>query len=179
MTVRDTSLLAYRQKRRSLTLGSDWDRVLAILEEMGPMDDVGICNTLNRKEQVTLKPKRQKRRWTINLITPRRGELVEMELVEDLGRFKRPTRRQPVHIWRARCDNREPAGWKRVEEKELPERRKPPAEIKRQRAERTEKIQQPILRRLRASEAGRVLREYRKVKGRKQMVKTGQGLLFA
>lgn len=143
MTIRDTSLLAYERKRQSLTLGSDWDRVLAILEEMGPMDDVGICNALNRKEQVTLKPKRQKRKWTINLITPRRGELVDMGMVKDLGRFKRPTRNRPVHIWRARCDSRIPAGWKRVEDEEV--HRKPVAQIQRQRAERTEEIQRPIL----------------------------------
>lgn len=175
MPVRDTSLIAYEQKRASLSKDSDQDKVLAILEEMGPMDDVGIENALNRKEQVTLKPKYKKRKWTINLVTPRRGELVDMGLVEDLGQFKRPTRRRPVHLWRARCDSRIPAGWTKLQAKEVP--RKTPQEVRRQRDRRTERAERPILRSLWVSEAGRVLREHRRVKGRKQTIKTGQGLL--
>ena len=175
--VRDTSLSAYEKKRASLTKDSDQDAVLAILEEVGPMDDVQLLGALNKKERVTLKPKRQRRKWTINLITPRRGELVALGLVEDLGKYKRPGRKYPVHLWRARCDSRQPVGWSKIETSELPAPRKPPEVIRRQQAERTEEIERPILNRLRVSEAGRVLREHRRVKGRKTTARTGQGLL--
>jgi acyl-CoA synthetase (AMP-forming)/AMP-acid ligase II len=91
------------------------DRLLAILEEIGPADDLRICEALNQKEAKTIKPKYLKHLWPINEVTPRRGELVGMRLVEDMGKFQHPDRRCPIHLWRVCGDKRGPAGyWIRI-----------------------------------------------------------------
>ncbi len=107
--IKDTSLLAFEARRK--TLAPDQDAVLSILEEIGPAADKRILEALNQKEQAAFKPKIKRRKWTINLVTPRRGELVEMKLVRDLGKFRHPSRKAAVHIWRVAGDDREPVGW--------------------------------------------------------------------
>jgi hypothetical protein len=98
----------------SLELGSDESRVLAVLEEIGPACDRRILEALNQKEAAAMKPRSERRHWTINAVTGRRNGLVEKELIDDLGTFKKEGHRA-VHLWRAKGDSREPVGWKRIE----------------------------------------------------------------
>ncbi len=174
--VRDTSLIAYYEKVRK-SLEPDEDAVFAILLEIGPAHDRRILEALNQKEQKTRKPKRQKRKWEINQVTARRNRLLGKGVIEDLGTHdgRWHDKVKTYHIWRVRFDKRQPIGWVKLPGKEI--LRKQPAQTKRQRDQRTERAEQPILAKLRVSEAGRVLREHRRVKGQKQTVKTGQGLL--
>lgn len=106
MTVRDTSRLSFEEKRKNL--GPDQDAVFSILEEIGPADDKGIHEALNQKEQKTLKPKKLRRIWGINEISPRRGELHNLRLIKDLGVFKHHERKRQVHLWCISGDNRQP-----------------------------------------------------------------------
>ena len=117
MPVRDTSLVVFEKKKELDRLGHDQDAVLSILEEIGPADDLRILEALNQKEATTYKSKAARRIWTINCITPRRGELVMMGLVCDMGRFKHPDRCMAVHLWRITGDNREPLDWMPAEQK--------------------------------------------------------------
>ena len=73
MTVRDTSREAFEVVREKL--GADQSAVLAVLDEIGPADDRRILEALNQKEAADYKPKAARRTWTINIVTPRRGEL--------------------------------------------------------------------------------------------------------
>lgn len=113
MPVRETSRAALETNREHLE--PNQDAVLVILDEIGPADDLRICEALNQKEKMTLKSRYLKHFWTINEVTPRRGELVGMGIVDDMGKFRHPERRCAVHIWRVRGDNRQPAGnWQKV-----------------------------------------------------------------
>lgn len=176
MAVRDTSLIAYYEKVRK-SLEPDEDAVFCILLELGPAHDRRILEALNQKEQATLKPKRQRRRWEINQVTGRRNGLLGKGVIEDLGAHngRWHDKAKTYHLWRVRVDKRQPAGWSKLPAKEVPQ--KNPQKIRRQREQRIERSEQPVLRSLRVSEAGRVLREYRRVKGQRQTVKTAQGLL--
>ena len=119
MAVRDTSREALETNREHLE--PNQAAVLAILDEIGPADDQRILEALNQKERVTLKSQYLRHFWTINEVTPRRGEMVGIGLVDDLGKFKHPDRRCAVHLWRSRGDRREPAGYwvKIIENREL------------------------------------------------------------
>jgi hypothetical protein len=150
MPVRETSCEALIINRDHLE--PNQDAVLAILEEIGPADDLRICEALNQKEAKTIKPKYLKHYWSINEVTPRRGELVGMRLVEDMGKFQHPDRRCAVHIWRVCGDKREPAGyWVKIIETREPVRL--PTPVKRN--EKTDYTMSP-------SRAGRILRECRR-----------------
>jgi len=179
MTVRDTSLSALAEIAEKL--GPDEAALLAVLDEIGPASDKRILEALNQKEQVTLKPKHQKRVWQINSVTGRRNALVnKYGVVEDLGAFKKDGRKA-VHIWRARGDSRRPEqfGFRPVRISLAKVRVPNPAEQREHLQQIREKAGQPVLHRLRVSEAARTLVEYRHSKHRKQTVKTSQGLLFA
>ena len=172
-------MIAYYEKVRK-SLEPDEDAVFCILLELGPAHDRRILEALNQKEQKTRKPKRQKRKWEINQVTARRNGLLGKGVIEDLGAHngRWHDKAKTYHLWRVRVDKRQPIGWGKVEKSAIGGPRKTPQELRRQRDQRTERAEQPVLRSLRVSEAGRVLREHRRVKGRKQTVKTGQGLLF-
>jgi len=179
MTVRDTSLLALEEIAEKL--GPDEAAVLAVLDEIGPASDKRILEALNQKEQVTLKPKRQKRKWQINSVTGRRNALVnKYSVVEDLGVFKK-NGQKAVHLWRSRGDSRMPEqlGYKSARVSVIRQQGPKPAEQHKHIQQIKEKAEQPVLHRLRASEAGRTLVKYRHSKHRKQTVKTNQRLLFA
>ena len=177
MTVRDTSLSALAEIAEKL--GPDESAVLAVLDEIGPASDKRILEALNQKEQVTLKPKRRKRVWQINSVTGRRNALVnKYGVVEDLGAFKKDGRKA-VHIWRSRGDSRRPEQFGFKPARISLTKRPNPAEQREHLQQIKEKAGQPVLHRLRASEAGRTLVEYRHSKHRKQTVKTNQRLLFA
>ena len=178
MTVRDTSLIAYyREVRKGLEPKERM--VLRVLMQLGPVHDRRLLQALNQKEKQ--KPKRFRRVWEINQVTGRRHGLYGKGIVEDLGVHRGiwNGKAKGYHIWRVIDDARQPVGWVKLEDNKLPAEHKPPTEIKRQKAERTERVQRPILNRLAASEAGRVLQACRKVRGRKQTRQTKQGLLFA
>lgn len=178
--VRDTSLLSFYDKIRR-GLGPDEQRVFELLLELGPMHDRRLLEAMNQRELATLKPKRQKRIWDINQITGRRNGLLGKGALEDLGahRGRWHGQKKVYHIWRIKHDARQPIGWTKVPEKDLPTQQKGPAVVRRQREDRIRRVERPILRTLQVSEAGRVLREHRRVKGQKRTVKTGQGVLFA
>ncbi len=118
MPVRDTSRLSFEEKRKNL--GPDQDAVFSIIEEIGPADDKRIRGSLNQKERND-KPKRLRRRWGINEVSPRRGELVDMRMIEDMGAFKHPERKREVHLWRVSGDKRVPvASWVKKEDNREP-----------------------------------------------------------
>lgn len=83
---RETSLEAYRDVRARL--GERQRSVLLVLETaQAPLCDREIAAIL---------------RWPINCVTPRRGELVDLGLVEDAGKMKYAGRMR--HFWRAVTD---------------------------------------------------------------------------
>ncbi len=139
MPVRDTSLIALERIKNKLE--PDEQAVIEILEEMGPTHDRRILEALNQKEQATLKPKRQKRKWEINSVTARRNHLLNMGLIIDLGSHKGTWHgdKKTYHIWRLGGDIREPIGWKPVKLKV--ERAPSPQEIQ-QRKEHIRQIRQ-------------------------------------
>jgi len=178
--VRDTSFLAFYNKVRR-GLGPDEQRIFELLLELGPMHDRRLLEAMNQRELATLKPRHQKRIWDINQITARRNGLLGKGAIEDLGAHRGiwHGQKKVYHIWRIKHDQRESVGWAKVSIKQLPPPRKNPAEIRWQREDRTRRAERPILQKLAASEAGRTLAEYRHIKGRKQTIRTEQGILFA
>ena len=163
MTVRDTTLIARELIKDKLE--PDQQAIVEILEEMGPTHDRRILEALNQKEQATLKPKRQKRKWEINSVTARRNDLLNMGLIIDLGSHKGTWHgdKKTYHIWRLGSDLREPIGWKPVTKQRkplpTPEQR---YESRQHLQEIREKAGAGILQRINASEAGRILRGCRK-----------------
>lgn len=130
VTVRNTSMLSFDEKRKNLC--PDQDAVISILEEIGPADDKRICEALNQKGQKTCKSKRLKRIWGINEVSPRRGELENLRLIEDLGIFKHPERKRQVHLWRVSGNNSEPvSSWIKQPNKREPVKLPRAADIKR------------------------------------------------
>lgn len=176
MTVRDTSLLAYKEILEKCN--PDEQIVFEVILDAGPMSDKEILNYLRRKELAKCQPKAARRVWEINAISGRRNGLEGKNAIKDLGYFTSKEQKRPVHLWDAKYENRPiPPGWTRWEGP-APQLRKPPAQIKAERAERRARAEAPILERQKVSEAGRTLVEHRR-KGRKKMtVSTAQGLLF-
>lgn len=179
MTVRDTSLLALDELIRDKRLEPDEERVFRILAEIGPAPDSRILEALNQKEQATLKPRRQKRKWSINQVTGRRNRLFGKNVIEDLDMYRKPGERA-VHIWRVRDDKRRPEefGWVKIEK--VPKFDTRPAAERRENLGRIRReAERPVVAALNASEAGRRLREFRRPKNQKRTVPTAQRLLFA
>jgi len=180
MTIKDSSLLAFEEAKKNLE--PDQRAVLEIIEELGPVCDKRILEALQQKELKKPKKDRRKRKWSINKVTPRRGELVEMKFVRDLGmyrgRFK--DEKTTCHLWRARGDEREPAGWEKMPDegrtidrgpKAAAERRNKAQQVK---EEAGQKVLAKMNAREKASNAGRALVEYRKHKTRKLTSPTKQ-----
>jgi len=137
MAIRDSSLLAFEKAKKILE--PDQRAVMEIIEELGPVCDKRILEALQQKESKKPKELRRKRKWSINKVTPRRGEMVEFGFVRDLGmhrgRFK--DEKTTCHLWRARDDKREPVGWEKMPDEGRAIDRGPQAA-----AERREKAQQ-------------------------------------
>lgn len=158
MTVRDTSREAYERNRPRA--GTDRDAVLRVLEEFGPMFDNLICHKLQLADKKKARHERRKRQWTINCITPRRGELVELDSVECLGEYM--VKWEGVNIkalvWRAKYNSdgeketrtAEDCGWKKAEGSNVLPSPSPQHRLAmHQRAERVrEEACKPILKRL-------------------------------
>ena len=173
MTVKDASLIAFGQIKDRLT--RDEQAVFEILLEIGPACDLRILEALNQKEAATLKPKKDKRIWTINSVTGRRNSLVVMGSVFDLGlhQGQYQGKNKSYHIWRTIGDTRAPIGWRKVQKK--PKGIKPPvrshAEIQANLARIRAEAESAVLQRMNASQAGSVLVKY---KNRKSKKITGQ-----
>lgn len=75
MTVTETSREAYESIKPQL--GQKQERLLNVLQQYGPCTDKGLSALLG---------------WPINTITPRRGELVSLQLVRDCGHITRDGR---------------------------------------------------------------------------------------
>lgn len=179
MAVQDSSLISFRLLKIREQLTVDEQKVFDILLEIGPAHDRRILEALNQQEQATLKPKRQKRKWEINSVTGRRNHLVSLGVVIDLGMHVGfwHGQKKTYHIWKVNGDERQPVGWKPVKLKIR--KPKPPVETKQLRERIRQQAQEPILRRMRVSEAGRVLVEHRRSGRRKVTQPTKQYLLFA
>lgn len=80
MTIRATSREAYE----TVDLGKRQAEVLNAIQEIGPCTDVEIAGALG---------------WPINRITPRRGELLAANLIEECGTKRGPTGRSAT-VWR-------------------------------------------------------------------------------
>jgi len=180
MTVRDSSLLAFEEAKKSLE--PDQRAVLEIIEELGPVCGKRILEALQQKELKKPEEIRRKRKWSINKVTPRRGELVEFDFVRDLGMHRGyfGDEKTTCHIWRARGDEREPAGWEKVpDESKLIDRGPQAFAERRQKAQQVkEGVGRKVLAKMdaaeKASNAGRTLVEYRKHKTRKLTTATNQ-----
>ena len=157
MPVRDTSRMALEENAERL--GADEQAVFAILCEIGPAHDRRILEALNQKEAVTLKPKKQKRKWEIMSVTGRRNKLVMLGVVEDIGSFKGQWngKNKTYHFWRVRHDQRDPVGWVKIETR--------PKEY-----HHTLPVSSETKRDMSVSEAGRVLVAERR-RGRKKPAK--------
>jgi hypothetical protein len=174
MPVRDTSLMAYEQIRKQLRL-MQW-RVFEVLALTGPAHDLRILEVLNQQEKQS--PRETRRIWHINEVTNRRGELVELGLVKDLGKHHGSWygRKKTYHIWAVQGDNRQPAGWVRLpDEPHKIEKTKCSACLLRRqfnilRIRRMAEI--PVLTALAISDAGRTLalcRESKRQEPKRQM----------
>lgn len=147
MSVKDTSLEALEKYKEQLK--GDAQKVFEILLELGPTHDRRILEALNQKEQKTLKPRYEKRKWEINSVTGRRNDLVGLGAIEDLGPHVGfwHGQKKTYHIWRVRGDNREPIGWK-LKEIEARPQRKSRQQIEQHITEIQNKVAQPILQKL-------------------------------
>ena len=176
MAVRETSLMALEQVQKRLE--PDQWAVFEILTEIGPAHDRRILEALNQREQKTLKPKRFKRRWEINQVTPRRNELVKMRLIRDIGTFSGYWRsdKKTYHFWAVQGDERELVGWERLPDKPhtIAPDRCTHCSYKRQAIK--QKAEQPALARLAVSEAGSILARSRQ--RRKNQTKGQMALAF-
>lgn len=120
MTVRDTSFTAFEQIKENLS--PDQQAVYEIILDEGPIHDRRILEALNQKEAATLKPAKDKRKWEINTIPARRGELLGYGVIVDCGAFTGfwYGKKKTYHFWRVRGDERKaPVGWVKVEDESL------------------------------------------------------------
>ncbi len=81
--VQDTSFAAFRDLTDA-DLNARQKTVYEVLAVMNPLSDKEIARLLN---------------WSINCITPRRGELLEMGAIYDAGRVEDPSTGKTVHVW--------------------------------------------------------------------------------
>lgn len=158
--VKETSLLALKSLRATKHIARDQAAVIGILEEIGPTHDLRILEALNQKEKTTLKPKRQRRVWTINSVCGRRNELVELGVVFDLGPHRGiwRGRKKLYHIWKLLGDERMPAGWT---PEAVIERRETRDDGQMTHLEMRQRAEEPVLAALRVTEAARTLRQRR------------------
>lgn len=85
--MRDTSLEAYAEVKKHL--GASQEDVLRAISKIGESCDKDVSDELF---------------WSINRVTPRRGELLEKGLIVDLG--KRPSYNgRTAHYWRVATDD--------------------------------------------------------------------------
>lgn len=178
--VKETSLVALEQLKATKHVAPDQGVVIAILEEIGPAHDLRILEALNQKEKATLKPRRQRRVWTINSVCGRRNELVELGVVFDLGPHRGLWRglKKLYHIWKLLGDQRLPAGWEpeTINRTSNIEHRTSNYELRTTRDEIRIRAERPILAALAVTEAARTLRE------RREYIKQGklqEAMLFA
>jgi len=176
MPVRNTSLMALEQIQDKLE--PDQWAVFEILDEIGPASDRRILEALNQKEQMTLKPKRFKKRWEINQVTARRNELVKLQLVRYIGIYKGQFhgKNKTYYFWAVRGDEREPIGWERLPDKLLavviPDKC---ANCRYRRNFIQQQAGRLIVEKLNVSQAGRILAQHRQSRKR-QPIETA--LLF-
>jgi len=147
--------MAYEKIKEKLC-GTTQQVFCAILD-LGPTHNNRILEYLHQQE--SLKPRACRRLWQINQVCGRVNDLVNKHAaVIDLG----PHRgfwygdEKTYHLWRVRGDNREPAGWMKIE-RALPKPKRPwpqrKANLDRIRAEGEDSV----VKKMAASEAGRVL----------------------
>jgi len=173
MPVRDTSKIALEKTQSKLPRITQ--QVFEMILELGPTHNNRILECLNQKEQSTLKPRYQKRKWQINQVCGRVNELVHIYcIVEDLGPHKGTwyRKKKTYHLWRVIGDEREPIGWRPIQEK-ISERPKSRREHKAHLRQIRERAEQPVLARLAKAI------EFQPTGRRRATMPTSQGLLFA
>ena len=167
MAVTEASREAYERVRDDLNHSQA--AVLAMIEELGPCHNNRLLEALQQADKA--KPRRQRRpvAWVSNNAWPRVTELMMLRVVVNMGKFRGVWngRACSMNFHRVSGDDRSvPPGWVKVDHKE--------------KAERTIKYPKPAEPKaleMAASAAGRRLREWRRVKGRKVTAPTKQ-LIF-
>ncbi len=162
MTVTETSREAYE----SITecLGNAQSEVLAMIECLGPCHNNRILEALQQADRARPRNQRRGVPWVSNNCWPRVTELMMLKVVVNMGKFQGrwSGRAVSMNFRRVSGDQRLiPAGWVRVQQRE-------PIRMPKKVIDAAERLK------MGASVAGRKLREYRKVKGRKTTEPTGQ-----
>lgn len=86
MNYRDTSLASYVSESDSGRVGSRQREVLEVIRQLGSCSDRDIAVALGKQD--------------LNYVRPRRFELVEKGLVEEVGKKKDGVTGKTVYVWR-------------------------------------------------------------------------------
>jgi hypothetical protein len=119
MTVAETSEIAFAARKKELA--KDEQYIFALLEEIGPANDLRLLEAANQKSAKNLNGNTKK--WHINQITGRRHGCCLKGWVALKGLYRRsPTRPGGTvyRIWSVWNETREPAGdWVRLSDEEV------------------------------------------------------------
>ena len=150
--------------------------VFRALDELGPVHDLRLQEYLQQRENQ--KPKRERRKWGINIVTARRMGLVNRGLANLAGIYRGQwnDKQTPYRFWRLVNDAREPAGWEKIPDEELKRMQNVAKKLRERRARnKVVKLKAAFT----ASDFGRALVNCRYEKQRQRPVETAQMALFS
>ncbi len=162
MTVTETSKEAY--ERVMAHPDRDLAEVLAMIEELGPCHNNRILEALQQADKQRPRKKRRGCVWVSNNCWPRVTDLMMLRVVVNMGQYRGvwEGRNVSFNFRRVGGDGRPvPPGWVKV-----------PPQFRSKLTRGSQEISDKLA--MAASAAGRKLREFRRVKGRKVPEKTDQ-----